>query len=123
MYKARTKINGTRGGGFLDDIRALKPKQMAPRLELPARLRKYHQCNDFRYNPTDTTTTLGRHALLHFHWVFATISQLKTPHIGLILSLVIVLATRYARSPWRKVPPSPKGLPILGNALQLSDKL
>jgi hypothetical protein len=50
------------------------------------------------------------------------LSQLLTSRIGLILGLVIILVIRYARSPWRKVPPGPKGLPILGNALQLRDK-
>ena len=53
---------------------------------------------------------------------FAVPSQLSTAHVGFILSLVIILAVQYARSPWRKVPPGPKGLPILGNALQLRDK-
>jgi len=52
----------------------------------------------------------------------AVLSQLSTAHVGFILSLVIILAVQYARSPWRKVPPGPKGLPILGNALQLRDK-
>ena len=44
-------------------------------------------------------------------------------HIGLLVSLLaVVLAVRYVRSPWRSVPPGPRGLPILGNALQLKDK-
>jgi len=44
-------------------------------------------------------------------------------HIGLLVSLLaVVFAVRYVRSPWRSVPPGPKGLPILGNALQLKDK-
>jgi hypothetical protein len=53
---------------------------------------------------------------------FAVLSQISTARIGSILSLLIILVVKYVRSPWRKVPPGPKGLPILGNALQLMDK-
>ena len=43
--------------------------------------------------------------------------------IGLLVGLLaVILAVRYVRSPWRSVPPGPRGLPILGNALQLKDK-
>jgi hypothetical protein len=52
----------------------------------------------------------------------AYLSQLLTSYIGLIATLVVILVAQYVRSPWRKVPPGPKGLPILGNALQLQNK-
>ena len=69
--------------------------------------------------PTDS---LGR-ANPHPHWLsFAAVCQHLTPRVGFIFCLVIILVARYATSPWRKVPPGPKGLPILGNALQLKDK-
>jgi hypothetical protein len=52
----------------------------------------------------------------------ASLSQLLTPSLGLIATLVVILVAQYVRSPWRRVPPGPKGLPILGNALQLQNK-
>ena len=40
---------------------------------------------------------------------------------GILLALLIVFTVFYARSPWRKLPPSPRWTPIIGNAFQLLD--
>jgi hypothetical protein len=75
--------------------------------------------------PAGPTVPLGCAAPRLVHcFSSAIISKLPslTPRVGLILSLVLVLAVQYARSPWRKVPPGPRGLPILGNTLQLQNK-
>lgn len=52
------------------------------------------------------------------------VSELATTDLGLAvgLGLVVVLVVRYLKSPWRSVPPGPRGLPLLGNVLELQDK-
>jgi hypothetical protein len=46
----------------------------------------------------------------------------RTFTAGILLGLVIIFVVRYTRSPWRHLPPSPRRLPIIGNALVLKDK-
>src|SRR5712691_3732354 len=53
---------------------------------------------------------------------YSVLSQLLTARVGFVLSLIVILVAQYASSPWRDIPPGPKGLPILGNALQFKDK-
>ena len=52
------------------------------------------------------------------------ILELAVSHAGLavVLGLVVVLVIRYSKSPWRCVPPGPRGLPLIGNVLELQDK-
>ena len=46
----------------------------------------------------------------------------RTLSVGVAAGVALVLVVRYLTSPWRKLPPGPSGLPIIGNALQLVDK-
>ncbi|VDC00277.1 unnamed protein product [Peniophora sp. CBMAI 1063] len=54
--------------------------------------------------------------------VLGAIRENRTLSIGVVAGLFLATIVRYFTSPWRKLPPGPPGVPILGNALQLVDK-
>ncbi|KZV67274.1 cytochrome P450 [Peniophora sp. CONT] len=39
--------------------------------------------------------------------------------VGILAGIAIIITVNYLKSPWRRLPPGPPGLPIIGNAFQL----
>jgi hypothetical protein len=41
---------------------------------------------------------------------------------GILAGCAVLFTARYLQSPWRKLPPGPRGIPLLGNALEMRSK-
>ena len=49
------------------------------------------------------------------HWA----KENRTLSLGILLGFIVLCVARYVTSPYRKVPPGPRGYPIIGNVLEL----
>jgi hypothetical protein len=51
--------------------------------------------------------------------LFYLVKENRTLSLGIFLGFIALYVAHYATSPYRKLPPGPRGYPILGNVLEL----
>ena len=62
------------------------------------------------------STSFLRYSLLQL-WIW--VQDRKHLSVGAILGLIVFYSTRYFASPYRKLPPGPRGYPITGNLFEM----
>ena len=54
-------------------------------------------------------------SLLHQLWLRVWVQDRATFSVGAIFGFIVLYAARYLASPYRNLPPGPRGYPIIGN--------
>ena len=53
-------------------------------------------------------------------WLWLRVQDHGNFSIGVVFGLIVLYVARYLASPYRKLPPGPRGYPILGNLLEMT---
>jgi hypothetical protein len=72
---------------------------------------------------TDSSTPMSTNlAILSPSAIVVLAQQHPTLVSGILAGCAVLFTVRYLQSPWRKLPPGPRGIPLLGNALEMRSK-
>src|SRR5229473_6256183 len=66
-----------------------------------------------------SSSLLGLPTTFSLSQLLRLVNENKTLSLGSLLGFFVLCVVRYVTSPYRKLPPGPRGYPIIGNVLEL----